>query len=93
MSITVNNIKQYNAQLAEYQEKAKNLELEKNMAEREIKRLCKELTEEIGIEVTPENAEALYAEYMQKVQNTLETGEEIFNRIKAEAEFAEEVAF
>lgn len=80
-------IKEYNKKLEEYKRSYEKLEAEREFALAEIERLCSELTSELGTEVTLENVSEFYKEYEQKVINTLTAGEEIFNRIKSEAEY------
>ena len=82
----LSSIKKFNSQLEGYKKEAVRVKMERAVTENEIDRLCKELTEELGQEVTPENAEELYKEFMEKVENTISAGEEIFDRIKAEAD-------
>lgn len=84
MDINLERIKKYNESLKAYNEKAAQLRIELNYAINELNKLCKELSETLGIEVTPSNIEEVYRNYVQKVEETLKIGEEIIERIRAE---------
>ena len=86
--IDIERIKRYNEALDNYKAEANRVLMEKELIDRDIDRLCKELSDELHTPVTRENAESLCSEYMEKLENTLTTGEEIFERVKAEAEYA-----
>lgn len=82
--INIETVKQYNASLREYKEKSAKLRAELEFNEQELNRQCAELSKELGREVTPDNIEEIMAERTAKIQNTIEIGTEILNRIKAE---------
>lgn len=82
--INIETVKQYNASLREYKEKSAKLRAELEFNEQELNRQCAELSKELGREVTPDNIEEIMAERTVKIQNTIEIGTEILNRIKAE---------
>lgn len=83
-NIDVARVRQYNAELKVYSEKSANTRAKMEMSKAEVKRLCAELTEELGVQVTPENLEAIYKQCVEKIENTLTSGEAILNRIKQE---------
>ena len=86
MSLDVQRVKEYNRQLKECKEKSSKITAEMEFNRGEIQRLCTELTNQLGIEVTPENVVSIYKEREAKLENTLATGEEILKRIKEEEE-------
>lgn len=82
--INIDEVKKYNASLREYKEKSSQLRAELEFSEKELIRQCAELTAELGIQVTPENIKTILSERISKINNTMEVGNEILNRIKAE---------
>jgi predicted RNase H-like nuclease (RuvC/YqgF family) len=82
--MNTNEIRQYNKEVQEYQKKASELLASKDYQQKELLRLCKELSELTGQSVTPENLEAVYQSQMTQFQQTLKTGREIIERAKAE---------
>lgn len=83
-TLDIARIKQYNASLKEYTEKSANTRAQLELSKQEVTRLCQELSAELNIQVTPDNLEEVYRQCVEKIQNTLNTGEEILQRIKAE---------
>lgn len=83
-TIDVERIKSYNNSLKTYKEKGAKLLAEAEFTEKELIKLCQELTQELGVQVTVENIEQIYAQRVAKIEDTLRTGEEILNRIKSE---------
>lgn len=84
MSLDVQRIKEYNRQLRECKDKSSKITAEMEFNNSEIQRLCVELSNQLGIEVTPDNVVSIYKEREAKLENTLSTGEEILRRIKEE---------
>lgn len=82
--MTLEEIKQYNKELREYKKKFETTKAKMELAKDETNRLCMELSEELGYEVTANNIEQVYAEHQKKLQDTLEMGREILDRIKGE---------
>lgn len=93
MTINVEEIKKYNAALKQQKDKANKLVAERDYKKSELDRNCKELSRELGIEVTPENIKGIYEEYVVKISNAVKSGNEILKRIQSEEEriTAEEV--
>lgn len=89
--INIDTIKQYNASLREYKEKSSKLRAEIEFSQKELDRQCKELSAELGIEVTPDNIKTILDERIAKINNTITVGTEILDRIKAEEKAAENV--
>ena len=90
MSIDIQRVKAFNEELKRYNEKAAQISAEIEFNNREIKRICEELTAELGISVTIENIDQIANERLAKIENTLQSGEAILQRIRQEEE-AEEV--
>lgn len=89
--VNIEEVKQYNASLKQYQDKASQIKAGIDYSKKELDRLCAELSSELGQEVTPENIRSIRDERLKKIQNTLEVGKEILNRIKKEEEMANSV--
>ena len=89
--VNIEEVKQYNASLKQYQDKASQIKAGIDYSKKELDRLCKELSAELGQEVTPENIRAIREDRLKKIQNTLEVGKEILGRIKREEEMANTV--
>lgn len=90
--INVEQIKAYNTRLREYKEKSSRLEAEINVRTNELQRVCDELTKELGRQVTPENVEQIYDEYVEKISKDLEQGMAILQRIANEEQQAAQAA-
>ena len=82
--VNIEQVKQYNASLKQYRDKAAQIRAGIDFNKNELNRLCQELSAELGIEVTPENVEQIRAKQIEEIESTLRTGNEILNRIKAE---------
>ena len=82
--VNIEQVKQYNASLKQYRDKAAQIKAGIDFNKNELDRLCKELSTELGIEVTPENVEQIRAKQIEEIESTLRTGNEILNRIKNE---------
>jgi hypothetical protein len=82
--IDVNQIKQYNASLKQYKDKAANLNAEIEYTNKELDALCKELTAELGVEVTRDNVEQIYNEQVEKINSTLQSGNAVLAKIAGE---------
>lgn len=82
--MNVAKIREYNKEVQEYQKKANELLASTDYQKKELIKLCSELSDELGIAVTPENLESVYQQYMVQFEQTIKTGQEIINRAKAE---------
>lgn len=82
--INVEEIKRYNDALRSHTERAAKIKAELEINNREIVRICEELTAELGVTVTPENIESIYRENVDKINETLQTGNEVLRRITEE---------
>lgn len=81
-SIDIQAVRAYNKRLKECQDRAAKLKTEVEYTEKEIKRACEELTNELGIQVTPENIESIRDEHVASLNNALLVGNEILERLK-----------
>ena len=90
-NVNIEQVKQYNASLKQYQDKASQVKAGIDFNKKELDRLCKELTTELGVEVTPENVMQVRQEHIDKINNMLKVGNEILGRIRSEEEAASNV--
>lgn len=82
--INVEEIKKYNDGLRAHTERAAKIKAELEINTNELTRICAELTNELGVTVTPENIDAIYKENVDKINSTLQTGNEVLRRIAEE---------
>ena len=82
--INVEEIKKYNDGLRAHTERAAKIKAELEINTNELNRICEELTAELGVTVTPENIDAIYKENVDKINSTLQTGNEVLRRIAEE---------
>ncbi len=82
--INIEDVKNYNKSLREYKDKSAKIVAELEFNEQELQRQCAELSKELGIEVTPDNVEAILTERINKINNTMMVGNEILSRVKEE---------
>lgn len=86
--INIDEIKNYNSSLKQYREKAASLNAQIEYTNQELDNLCKELTAELGKEVTRENIEQIYTEEVTKIQSTLQSGNAVLAKIASEGQSA-----
>ena len=84
--INVEEVKQYNAELKKHKDRANMLTAQKELYEKELTAKCAELSDELGITVTPQNIRQVYAEYEEKVKQTLSTGMAVLSKIAQSGE-------
>lgn len=82
--INLEEVKKYNEALKSYTEKSSKIQAELEINSNELNRLCVELTQELGIQVTVDNIEQIYTEHINKIQETLNLGNEVLTRIANE---------
>ena len=80
--VDINQVKQYNSSLKEYKEKAAQIKAHINFNTAELNRLCKELSQELNQEITPDNIEAVRDELVKGIENKLMIGNRILESIK-----------
>lgn len=81
MSIDIQRVNSYNERLKKAKEKGSQLRNEIEYSKRELNRLCEELTQTLGETVTIENVAEVYKRETEKIEKTLQIGEEILSRI------------
>lgn len=90
--VDLNQVKQYNASLKQYKDKAASLNAEIEYTNKEIDALCAELTTELGIQVTRDNIQQIYDEQVSKINSTLQSGNVLLAKIASEEQAASIVA-
>lgn len=83
--VDINEVRKYNASLKQYKDQSARLSVEIEMNEKELKQICEQLSAELGTTVTPENVEEIYNDQVNKINQTLETGNAILKKIEQEA--------
>lgn len=90
--MNINEIRQYNKEVQLYQSKASELLASKDFRKKELDKLCADLTQLTGQQVTQDNLEDVYTQLMSQFQQTLNTGREIIERAKAEEQSIDKAA-
>ena len=83
-NVNLDAVKQYNASLKQYKDKAATLNAEIEYTNKEIDSLCAELTTELGVTVTRDNIEQIYNEQVAKINSTLQSGNAVLAKIASE---------
>ena len=83
-NINIDEIKQYNSTLKQYKDKAATLNAEIEYTSKELDTLCAELSQELGVTVTRDNIETVYNEQVDKINNTLQSGTAVLQKIANE---------
>ena len=87
--VDLNQVKQFNASLKQYKDKAASLNAEIEYTNKEIDALCAELTAELGIQVTRDNIQQVYDEQVSKINSTLQSGNAVLAKIANEEQAAQ----
>ncbi len=82
--LDVEAIKNYNELLKKTVAKASRIKTELEFNVKELDKICKELSSDLGIEVNSDNIEAIYVQLVDKINSNLQVGREILNRINQE---------
>lgn len=82
--VDLNQVKQYNASLKQYKDKAASLNAEIEYTNKEIDALCLELSNELGVQVTRDNIQQIYDEQVAKINSTLQSGNAVLAKIASE---------
>ncbi len=90
--LDIERIKRYNDNLKREVARSAQLRAELEFNTNELNRLCQELSDDLGIEVNEQNVEMVYMELVKKIENNLQVGEEMLNRIKEQSNNGEEAA-
>lgn len=80
--LNIERIREYNTKCNEYKTKLSNTIAERKIMSDNLNNLCSQLSAQLGVDVTPDNLEQVYAERSQAIKQTLESGEEILRRIE-----------
>ena len=86
--INLEQIKAYNTTLKQYKDKAASLKAEMEYTNKELDNLCAELTLELGVQVTRENINQIYADQIAKINSTLNAGTAVLTKIASEEQNA-----
>lgn len=86
--IDLNQVRQYNASLKQYKDKASSLKAEIDYTNKEIDTLCTELSAELGINVTRDNIQQVYEDQVSKINSTLQSGNAVLAKIASEEQTA-----
>lgn len=86
--IDLNQVRQYNASLKQYKDKAASLKAEIDYTNKEIDTLCSELSSELGISVTRDNIQQVYEDQVSKINSTLQSGNAVLAKIASEEQTA-----
>lgn len=87
--IDLNQVRQYNASLKQYKDKAASLKAEIDYTNKEIDTLCSELSAELGINVTRDNIQQVYEDQVSKINSTLQSGNAVLSKIASEEQTAQ----
>jgi uncharacterized FlaG/YvyC family protein len=82
--LDVEAIKSYNEMLKKTVAKAAKIKTELEFNIKELNKICKELSSDLGVEVNSENIESIYIQLVDKINSNLEVGMDILNRINQE---------
>lgn len=82
MEVSAENIKQFNARLNEHRNKVSRLQMQVEMQEKEVAEQLKKLSEALGKPVTEENLASLYEAYKAELENQLNNGLAILDRVE-----------
>lgn len=82
--IDLDQVRQYNKTLKEYKDKAVSLNAEIEYTYKEIDNLCAELSKELGTPVTRENIQQVYDTLTEQINNSLNSGLAVLNKIAQE---------
>lgn len=83
-SINLDEVKKYNASLKQYKDQSAQLNAQKEFISKEIDTMCAELTKELGIPVTRDNAEQVCSDLCTKINNSLASGNVVLSKIASE---------
>ena len=81
-NLDLERIRQYNKKCNDYKNKLSNIMAERKIMKDNLDNLCRQLSAQLGMEVTPDNLSQVYEERSQAIMQTLESGEDILRRIE-----------
>ena len=80
---SIDEIKRYNARLASSKQAVQNLKIELEVRCKEASSIMQQLSAELGVEVTAENAMELYSKYKADLEMQLANGNSILDRLES----------
>lgn len=80
---SIDEIKRYNARLASSKQAVQNLKIELEVRCKEATSIMQQLSAELGVEVTAENAMELYSKYKADLEMQLANGNSILDRLES----------
>lgn len=80
--INVEEVKKFNETLNSYKDKESKLVAKLEFNRAELSKRCEALSKELGVEVNENNVEQIYNEYVAKIKQALETGNNILSKIQ-----------
>ncbi len=89
--LDIERIKRYNDNLKREVARSAQLKAELEFNTNELNRLCQELSDDLGIEVNEQNIELVYTELVKKIENNLQVGEEMLDRVKEQSNSDDDV--
>lgn len=84
MSVDIGEAKRLNEEIKKQKDRLNKLKAEADVQIRIIAENCKELSEELGFKVTPENINEVYEKESSKLREDCEKAKEILERLKKE---------
>lgn len=87
--ISVEEVRRYNRECQKAQNEANQALAKKEVIEQELQRLCAQLTQMLGKQVTLDNFEQVYEEASREIENLVKNGNSLLQRVKLEAEQAQ----
>lgn len=84
VGIDLDRVRSYNSKCNDYKKKLSNILAERKFMAERLEQNCAQLSKQLGMTVTPDNIEGVYASKSKEIMQTLETGEEILRRIESE---------
>ena len=82
----------YNEKVKKAKEKAAEDTARKELAEKELKRICGELTEKLGRPITPETLAEEHEAFVEEATKTIASGEKILAGLEQEVKETEDAA-
>ena len=81
MNVNLDEIKQYNARLKANKEQISRYQAEIEYTQKELENSLAELSQQIGMTVTVDNIEQVYANEVNKISTMLESGKAVLDKI------------
>ena len=85
-NVNIEAVKQYNTNLKKYSDLSSKLQAEKQFLSGEIDTACRELSAELGIDVTINNIQQVRDDLCAKINSTLQSGNAVLAKIASETQ-------